>query len=1852
MAVPNRPADETQSNVGKRYGPPQDTSTAPDNNFAGTSYVTGCSGDTATNPGQPSFRYVLNDGTTLNSNNLTVTESDGTVKQYFLGSSTETTTDTYNTNPGLTDSQWNALSASQKALYCDGAPATGGVITGVSITDSGEYIATASAGAGSSAGNGDASFDLTYGTRTANFGQSKYLKSVSIKNGGTGYKVGDTFTVAGVDFSPSIQQPAKFKVTSATPITGGGGTRYLKVPSKRVREVSRPLNVRIWNPTAEPPPEADCKPAGQVVNTITVTGYIKGGTLAEQMTPPNVIGNGPYADASDFSQAVVHAGIAQEGETVTVDLVSYSQDKFAGWFGETRNGVIAIATNDAYCAYNIIPKTSPPNTGNDCTPSDNYIDKELIIGGANQTALGIPTRVSVVNPEVKPGQGITSGANSPASNENGDWNWYESCPVQAAGLPSGWDLDYRCGYGVFFVDGPSAGSGVDKGTITWGTTIQVYREPSPSSNWPETGCKYPFTNINGGPAYKDIRWRVKDVGLRPTYVAWNPQPGHAIGDIWEFRSLGCITDNDVISGTRSVCSKAPNESSCSNQANDVVARFRIDAIDVESTDTDAKLDYTVETDVKFLYDTGSGLTTTNNTVLQGYQSTSDGLLLQSAQLVVSKFSNDLKRLPRDTEFVMWVRNLYANNGSFSPSLTSQFSTEFQAELSYLASGGSIPIQQSCNGGTVTDPDPDPDPPPIGEDTNCRYLRDEFYRGTNGTTNGQVDLNEIWNWLGSPKNNPNPICPRPENDQGLSQDNEPDMTDFAGLEIQRWQACTDGSNNGNPLLGGIQTETVPCTGDLDLSYFIDTRIAPWWGTQELAPPSLTMNKRNDNIYMVNVPPTQTETYFFKVQPTLTASNKKFFEVTGSVNYPSITGSSSPGEPAIVEKNSIFIAWYKRTSNNPGLEILGGIDTFASQTIFENGGSEITATGNPINGQSGTFRTTLTDFQAIDGQCSESESNQLDFTQSGLEYFCKVEIDNRPFNPKGSGNTFMPGFGGLDNNISSYLSYPSKFFLNNIECNDASVSCNSGGQVEVPTGTFTTITFSMTISTNCLQYRSGTARISVKREWPCPVFSPTSPTTNAWVVQKQSVSIPQTNQSSAVIQYTLQVPTDKSDYQPGEDGIDVAPGDCHWHYTAYWEIDYPGVACNSQAWSNPGCNYGEGRNQIDQIYCLQDNACTGGSSPSPSTPSPGGGCTNNVANCCDNVNNDPNCYMSFGCIDFRNYTGCPENGGGQGPASPGTGYDPNCECPICEQTIIVRVLEESECGILGTPNQVEGGGDGPNNARIQLYSPSEGSKIISDTTFNPIVLNKDVLIDCDPEYVPGTTPDQKCIEMGTDTWVYLTRKTFDTFTTLGDDAAVKFNEEGEADCEEKVFTQSTWYRQYFYKNGTKSAISFQPVYLGGAQYDSYLRRYNPTASTATEALRYKGEVGISSKKGTIGFIDMEYDIETVEAVKLFVNIASTNDYFGNAIYHPPPPGFNERDFGTTTYVSSQRGSVGATSNNPARKEIFEVAHFSIADKQDVPVFTGTAGIACPSGDVPFEGKRLPPDLFEFCCGGEIGGCQNYGVSFACQVACDGGGCDVAPLAGPKQEVVICATNSDNNQFGIDWKDIPGNERKQLLILWYMKEPGQGPRLFNIGNLSQGERCSPDVRRFLNKAESEYTLSYYIVASSDGSAAWRAIEYDAEGADGYFDVISWKLDPRYGTSGRAPVEQSEDRKEGERWQTIMGYAACTFRTGPDADGLNIENPAGSISITNITNPNGTFPSPGSPAIGNCNGGECCNPANTEYYTKRCIEIRSALQASGIQCCATSSPSPNVSPTPGPSPAPFSPVGPGPFNPSINPF
>ena len=1695
-SVPLRPYDQRISNVGSRTGPLLDPIFAGDDFLAGTTYVVDCNGNTSKNPGRPGYSYDPPEAA-----QGVVVEADGTVKRYFVNTSKESITDYYCRNSGISTSQYNALSDENKKNYCDDP--IGGTHYSTSA-DCGSYVREVSSPIGvdiwypqpdappepecKPEGQGLGEVTVVGSNAGTVFGIGPYSINSEVGTAAVHaglINIGDIAVIAKKSASPDAI--ANFPGGTANGVTTTSGSASVTgVISKIAIDVSGPLCSQ----------STDVRPL-----SVNGDGAEIGVTLNSSfvITGTNIFGGGSGYQVGD-----------------TFEVISQS---FGGSCVTGRLRVTEVQTiqGGAQCGMNLelVSVESGPS-GPSCDRSGNLVESTISIG--NPVTRGGIAEFEIINPYplkeyvfTNPSNGVNPGQPNTATTSQS--NWYKSCPksdYKTTDPDTGEVCDDipKTNYFWYQIGGPSLGES-NKEKFTVSSRATYYNNVTD-----ETGClggtdcrsstQEAFDN------QRHINWYINDLS-GSSVGKGNPfngegGAGYAIGDIFELR---------------------PTSENTPFYDDNVMARIKVtsltNAVDVST----AQLTYLTEYDIGLFYPDDPYLQNEITNLFDSVVTPSDDpVAMEAVDETLKLFENKIGRRPKGVEFQTWLRKIYQDGGNPSSTTIAQFDQDFanfigkRVELLYCASGqytapGPQPQPPSGPAPQNQDVGPGTGPSSTG-DCECIHDRNDFYVGTNGTSNGEVSLNEIWNFLGSPRNNPTSICPRPENDAGLAQDNEPDLSDFFGMSLQRWIRCNpsddmgcveeiivpcpevceesetteegiaiwnddwrvtwnDGSSNTgqfvktalNPTIEALNNQYLTILGrpaervglmgsealnwegwyyqalrigldatlaniefaaepelarggvlefvskcayasntELDLSFFLETRIAPWWGEQELEAPTLTMQKQKEFIYMVNVPPTQNETYFFKASPTVSANGKRFFEVNGSVDFPEITGTARPGEPAIIPGNNTRVTWYVRTNNNPDLLVMGGADSAAGGAITENYGCDITITGDAwINKTSGMLYTTLTEADAKDGETVNPDI--LDYAQSGTEFFCKIEIDNRPINPK-VGSGYLPGFGGLDNNISSYLSNGSRFILNNIDCQDATISCSGNSVREVKTNEPTTITFSMNISTNCLAYRSGTAKISIRRYWPCPTFSPTPATANQWVVQKQTVAIPQTSASSAQITYTLQVPTNKLDYLAGEDGVDVAPGDCHWQYYAYWEIDYPGVSCRANAWQNPGCNTGEGKRQLDQIYCIQDQNCVGGG--------PSGACTNNTGIPDSSFDFDaclPLCSSYSGAYFYWhmrypdpgvNCSGPTDDPTPSDEPAPGESpFGPGCECPICEQMIMVRVLEGTECGILGPPNQQEGSAIGPNNGAMQFFSEKEGMISINDYTTNPTVLPQDVITKCDPDFVPGATADDDCLTSGYDTWVFLTRKTFDTLTTLGNDAAIRIidYDTGEVDCDETVFTQVEFFREITYKNGTTSGLQPQGVWLGGAEWNATLAKYNPGAGTNTDLMRYDGEEGISSKKSTFGFIDTKWDKETYKGIKYSIRITSSNDYLGNALYHPPPAGFIEADFDTVNTVTSLRGSQGAGPNNPASKgPIFGIVNVSVSDKQNVPEFTEPTGITCPTGEIPYQ-DLAKLNLENCCCAGTS--CFDYFD------LCDNFDTSICP-AEVVEEVIFCATSGE--------------------------------------------------------------------------------------------------------------------------------------------------------------------------------------------------------------------------------------------------
>ena len=449
-------------------------------------------------------------------------------------------------------------------------------------------------------------------------------------------------------------------------------------------------------------------------------------------------------------------------------------------------------------------------------------------------------------------------------------------------------------------------------------------------------------------------------------------------------------------------------------------------------------------------------------------------------------------------------------------------------------------------------------------------------------------------------------------------------------------------------GGVKSIQSKCeylpqgeAGAIDLSWFTNTRLPPWWGTLSLAPPVLTNASRlDDTIYLINSPSDQTEIYKGFAQDNNTSNPKNQFELRFAVNWPAMTGEVGPGRTNPTYRKFIDVTWYKKIpgqapearariqyTNVPDLDPVS-MFSYPDTTSLE-----------ILNSNQSEFVTTLTIEELQDGEISRQDALDISYDEEpnpGTYYYAKVTVENKPID-KASG-TFIPSVGGTATKQNDSTETSCKFLTNDqtsqtqtcwdgsvipitstcpdeppcpngtkvcpngaivctddvcpggepLGCNSLSVSCGSNQQINVFTNSDTSITFNYRVNNADKCSEKGIAKVSIRRYWPCGFFSAASDFANQWLVQKKTVSI-----VNGVAEYTLKVNTTRDDYLPGDGASQTEddPGDCHWIYVAYWEIDHSKISCRPNAWENPGCDYDNHLDTLEEILCIQQQTCVG-------------------------------------------------------------------------------------------------------------------------------------------------------------------------------------------------------------------------------------------------------------------------------------------------------------------------------------------------------------------------------------------------------------------------------------------------------------------------------------------------------------------------------------------------------------------------------------------------------------------------------------------------------------------------------------
>ena len=477
-----------------------------------------------------------------------------------------------------------------------------------------------------------------------------------------------------------------------------------------------------------------------------------------------------------------------------------------------------------------------------------------------------------------------------------------------------------------------------------------------------------------------------------------------------------------------------------------------------------------------------------------------------------------------------------------------------------------------------------------------------------------------------------------------------------LEHLAWNIA----NGDEQTRGGVRDIKKFCeyqiNSSLDLSWFHDTRIPPWFGSVNFdGDVELIPTKLGDRIYFKNFPTNQGETKKPFADSNSTANLKYEFTNQYVVNWPTVKGTPLPGQPMPILVKYVEITWYSYDDTN-GEQLLFTLQDYTDDRLENFVGPRETAI-TELDGFGGwvnffdpdptlqTLNLMIRD-QALrlNPDSADDDPNNVIFDPIPEDVAEELSFDETPnlkrkLYPKVKAEAVLmnPDTGELvqlgtrsDILTSSDDIQANRYFSEwgeCTECNDGTivcppntcpndptcpdgtpppcgpistcnptVQCQTGSSLQVLVNQPTVLTFRFDVNGVSACSTQGTAKISIRRWWPCPTFSPTHPDANAWArdannneIIKRSVPV-----VNGTAEFQLPVNTAKDDYMAVsyEDQTVDDPGSCHWNFTAYWEYDHPNTSCNQAAWENPGCDKGSGRNQLPEVLCVQKLNCTAG------------------------------------------------------------------------------------------------------------------------------------------------------------------------------------------------------------------------------------------------------------------------------------------------------------------------------------------------------------------------------------------------------------------------------------------------------------------------------------------------------------------------------------------------------------------------------------------------------------------------------------------------------------------------------------
>ena len=1101
---------------------------------------------------------------------------------------------------------------------CCPAPPDGGGILSVKIVDEGKYLSTSSLGAGYTGNTGEgATFKLDIGERQGELATDRYLRGVQVLTGGEGYKVGDIFSVRGNSFSPSIQESAAFEVTSVTASTTCTESNRInwKVNSVKVVEGGEGYAVgdkfEVVQRSDSPGVDDGYTNTPAIVEVINVEGAIVSQGTMDYFIEKDVLL--VYRDTS--KDRVIEQVIDIDETSTTDEVLRLSANETLNLFMEKISRLPAEVEFQKYL------RRFYSNGGalTDSITDEFEIDFVTELATADQVQSVVSKCDRLIFEDPLPDQPKDENTSTGAGT---NCIWDRSTFYQgAAGGTRATNLMLQDLWNFYGQPWGSSGPGVNRELIDGGADVDSISCPRPG----DQDAQPPGLVDDAQPDFSDFagmkvwRWvpctdgsNGSDSDLGGYVEEFVPCPNLDEGCVNELVSDSLatydkdakVTWNDGSSSTGDFVARDENGNYI---VSDPIARIINDKYDSllgrpakgngPATGDDA-------TGLNYWHASATNTTSDQWAIYQrGRLKYNDGTQLghplvketitQAAQLINDLYLEIVGRPAEQAGLDYWCRD--AQNRGIDAVL--------------------VDVTTGLN------------------DENARTGGLDFYRV--GIDAVLMDIEDVANAPG----------------QELSRGGVNSFKKFCETQV---------------------------SGEIDFSWFVDTRPPPWYGTINVTAPVINPQVKSETIYFKNDPTNQTETVSGYSSTGSNATRKSGFENIFNITWPEVTGETLPGQPDPVYIRYFEAVW-KRYDDTNGIEFVnpgypnnqimrvydgadpaspayltvqtleglqpGGLTNNIEQSNYKNRYTYRIENANTVEALTNprvSLKLTSPPSDLVAGPIDVDDAKIYSFDETpdnkskywvvskakvylldprdGSVIMVRESAVNQDSSDAGS-NKFISQWEGTqeccDGTVipqsqtcptcnpctEGYVWCPSygQYICANEYCPpvtgtcDPTLVCNQGGTIAVKTNEPTKITFSFRLNNATSCTSAGTAKVSIRRYWPCPTFSPTSPYANSWVevngqpIIKKSVPI-----IDGEAKYELAVNTSKDDYQATSNETQTVddPGSCHWIYTAYWEWEYPGKSCNQSAWQNPGCDYGDGRNQLPEVLCVQKLNCTAG------------------------------------------------------------------------------------------------------------------------------------------------------------------------------------------------------------------------------------------------------------------------------------------------------------------------------------------------------------------------------------------------------------------------------------------------------------------------------------------------------------------------------------------------------------------------------------------------------------------------------------------------------------------------------------